>query len=92
MDMVDLNREDINGFDVREFYVDLVNELKQKGFNLTGKYCRDWHRDQDKEGATYLATYIRSDRPTITAEEAIEAIKHGDLYVGDRLTGEFILR
>ena len=32
MDMVDLNREDINGFDVREFYVDLVNELKQKGF------------------------------------------------------------
>ena len=67
-------------------------ELKQKGFNLTGTYGRDWHRDQDKEGATYLATYIRSDRPTITAEEAIEAIKHGDLYVGDRLTGEFILR
>lgn len=30
-DMIDLNRENIDGFDVREFYVDLVNELKQKG-------------------------------------------------------------
>ncbi|MBQ5398184.1 MAG: triacylglycerol lipase [Ruminococcus sp.] len=31
-DMVDLNRENIKGFDVREFYVQLVNELRQKGF------------------------------------------------------------
>ena len=31
-DMIDLNRENIEGFDVREFYVGLVNELKQKGF------------------------------------------------------------
>ena len=30
-DMIDLNRENINGFDVREFYVNLVNELKNKG-------------------------------------------------------------
>ena len=30
-DMIDLNRENIDGFDVREFYVDLVNDLKQKG-------------------------------------------------------------
>lgn len=30
-DMIDLNRENINGFDVREFYVQLVSELKQKG-------------------------------------------------------------
>lgn len=31
-DMIDLNRENIEGFDVREFYVKLVNELKIKGF------------------------------------------------------------
>ena len=30
-DMIDLNRENIVGFDVREFYVNLVNELKNKG-------------------------------------------------------------
>ena len=30
-DMIDLNRENIPGFDVREFYVDLAAELKQKG-------------------------------------------------------------
>lgn len=30
-DMIDLNRENIDGFDVREFYVDLVKELKNKG-------------------------------------------------------------
>ena len=30
-DMIDLNRENIEGFDVREFYVTLVNELKNKG-------------------------------------------------------------
>ena len=28
-DMIDLNRENIPGFDVREFYVQLVAELKQ---------------------------------------------------------------
>lgn len=31
-DMVDLNRENIPGFDVREFYVQLVADLKNKGF------------------------------------------------------------
>lgn len=31
-DMIDLNREDIKGFDVREFYVQLVSELREKGF------------------------------------------------------------
>lgn len=31
-DMIDLNRENIDGFDVREFYVQLVAGLKQKGF------------------------------------------------------------
>lgn len=31
-DMIDLNRENFNGFDVREFYVQLVHELKEKGF------------------------------------------------------------
>ncbi|MBQ3101128.1 MAG: triacylglycerol lipase [Clostridia bacterium] len=30
-DMIDLNRENIEGFDVREFYVDLVNALKNRG-------------------------------------------------------------
>ena len=30
-DMIDLNRENIKGFDVREFYVQLVNGLKEKG-------------------------------------------------------------
>ena len=31
-DMIDLNRENIPGFDVREFYVQLVADLKQNGF------------------------------------------------------------
>ncbi len=31
-DMIDLNRENIPGFDVREFYVNLVCDLKEKGF------------------------------------------------------------
>lgn len=31
-DMIDLNRENIPEFDVREFYVNLVKELKEKGF------------------------------------------------------------
>lgn len=30
-DMIDLNRENIEGFDVREFYVQLVSELKTRG-------------------------------------------------------------
>lgn len=30
-DVIDLNRENFDGFDVREFYVQLVNKLKQKG-------------------------------------------------------------
>lgn len=30
-DMIDLNRENIDGFDVREFYVKLVERLKDKG-------------------------------------------------------------
>ena len=30
-DMIDLSRENIDGFDVREFYVNLVYELKNKG-------------------------------------------------------------
>ncbi|MBQ4561988.1 MAG: alpha/beta fold hydrolase [Clostridia bacterium] len=31
-DMIDLNRENIHGFDVREFYVELVSDLKKRGF------------------------------------------------------------
>ena len=31
-DMIDLNRENFRGFDVREFYVQLVAKLKQQGF------------------------------------------------------------
>lgn len=31
-DMIDLNRENIPEFDVREFYVNLVEDLKEKGF------------------------------------------------------------
>lgn len=30
-DMIDLNRENIKDFDVREYYVMLVNRLKEKG-------------------------------------------------------------
>lgn len=30
-DMIDLNRENIPGFDVREFYVNIVSDLKQRG-------------------------------------------------------------
>ena len=29
--MIDLMREDIEGFDVREFYIELVKGLKEKG-------------------------------------------------------------
>ena len=31
-DMIDLNRENIKDFDIREFYVNLVSELKKKGY------------------------------------------------------------
>lgn len=31
-DIIDLFRENIKGFDVREFYVDMVRELKEKGY------------------------------------------------------------
>ena len=31
-DVIDLNRENIKGYDVREFYVQLVKKLKEKGF------------------------------------------------------------
>lgn len=31
-DVIDLNRENIKGFDVREFYVGLVSDLKRRGF------------------------------------------------------------
>lgn len=31
-DVIDLNRENFKGFDVREFYVGLVQKLKEKGF------------------------------------------------------------
>lgn len=31
-DMIDLNREDIKGFDVREFYVQIVSNLKERGY------------------------------------------------------------
>ena len=31
-DMIDLNRENISGFDMREFYVKLVHDLKEMGF------------------------------------------------------------
>lgn len=31
-DMIDLNREDIKGFDVREFYVQIVSDLKKRGY------------------------------------------------------------
>ena len=31
-DVIDLNRENIPEFDVREFYVQLVHDLKEKGF------------------------------------------------------------
>lgn len=31
-DMIDLNRENFDGFDVREFYVNLVNRLREQGF------------------------------------------------------------
>ena len=31
-DMIDLNRENIDGFDIREFYVKIVEDLKERGF------------------------------------------------------------
>ena len=30
-DMIDLSREDVEGFDVREFYVELVSNLRERG-------------------------------------------------------------
>ncbi|MBD5128702.1 MAG: triacylglycerol lipase [Ruminococcaceae bacterium] len=31
-DMIDLNRENIKGFDVREFYVQIVSDLRERGY------------------------------------------------------------
>ena len=33
-DVVDLNRENIRGFDVREFYVKLAADLKRRGYRF----------------------------------------------------------
>ena len=41
-DVVDLNRENIPGFDVREFYVSLVADLKTEAF---GAEKAERHRD-----------------------------------------------
>ena len=30
--MIDLNRQNLKGLDIREFYVQLVNGLREKGF------------------------------------------------------------
>ena len=32
MDVIDLARRDLRDFDVREFYVEMVNDLKKRGF------------------------------------------------------------
>ena len=39
-DVVDLNRENIRGFDVREFYVRLAADLKCRGFVIHARACR----------------------------------------------------
>ena len=31
-DMIDLNRENLKGLDIREFYVQLVSDLRERGF------------------------------------------------------------
>ncbi len=38
-DMIDLNRENIKSFDVREFYVDLVSNLKTTPLLITSHRC-----------------------------------------------------
>jgi triacylglycerol lipase len=30
--MIDLNRENLKGLDIREFYVQLVSDLRERGF------------------------------------------------------------
>jgi triacylglycerol lipase len=30
--MIDLNRENIKGFDIREFYVQILADLKKRGY------------------------------------------------------------
>lgn len=32
MDVIDLTKKDVPDFDVREFYVELVSDLKARGF------------------------------------------------------------
>ena len=31
-DMIDLNRENIKGFDIRTYYTDVVSELREMGY------------------------------------------------------------
>lgn len=62
-----------------------------KRYNIAATYGRDWHRDIDKEGARYGATYLLSEKENISAEEALALIKRGATKVGDRINGSNLL-
>ncbi|MBQ8178329.1 MAG: CehA/McbA family metallohydrolase [Clostridia bacterium] len=67
------------------------NELKSRGYSLSAAYGRDWHKDADKSGAKYGATYLLSDKEKLNLTEAIELIKSGCTLVGYRDTANNIL-
>ena len=60
-DMIDLNRENIPGFYVREFYVNLVKNLKEKGILVNQRKAR--------ASAAYRTTQSAGRRKSIWASD-----------------------
>ena len=58
--------------------------LKEAGYKITPTYGRDWHGLNDREGATYGATYLLSREDITNVEQALSLIKEGNTKVGNR--------
>ena len=77
--------EPTNKRSIKEYY-----DLKNR-YGTSAVYGRDWHSDIDREGATYGATYLLSEKEEITIQEALNLIKEGKTLIGDRVEGINIL-
>ncbi len=66
-------------------------ELKNRGYNISATYGRDWHCDKDESDAKYGATYLTTDKEDIGLTDALQLIKCGCTRVGYRDSTSCIL-
>ena len=64
--------------------------LKEK-YDISATYGRDWHCDNDKENCTYGATYLLSDKETLTTQDALYLIKTGQTMIGEKVSGKDLM-